>query len=567
MGIASRQVHLTFQPLYNLHTGSAFAVEALSTPTTGSVRDLLDGARLRGRLVHVDVTLAVRAVRSVAGRGDGRALHVNLTASTAASPPAALEPFLHALARSPLSPPDVVLEIGPPFRDTDPETLLAGIADLSSRGFRLAFDGLNTSDLPLNVLAKSDVDTIKLDRRTLGDLGSDAAATALVESLVHFADRTDRRLVATGVENESQIRTVRALGIHLAQGELLSREPPVPGQRTSGARLPYRTAAPPPRVDLRMRDFLRQARTLPADATCEQVRSVLVESDAPGGIVGIDDDGRPQWSIDRSRFLLGLTGPFGHALHVHRPASLLADPPYVLDHTAGVERFFEILARADTDRMADEVVVIDGSGRCRGVLPTAEIVRALAEVRVEYAAALNPLTRLPGSDVVADEVERRIAGGRPFLVGWLDIDSFKAVNDTAGFAAADDLIRDIGGALGDLAAALPGTVVGHVGGDDFLIACDVEEAVDIADRMLRHHWWAGSVPVSVSLATVVCASSSVESYREISRLLAPLKGHAKALTGSCWVNSRPRRSDVEVLHGGDHGAARHAADTRTGPRR
>ncbi|MGH9060601.1 MAG: hypothetical protein ACRDZY_13975, partial [Acidimicrobiales bacterium] len=53
----------------------------------------------------------------------------------------------------------------------------------------------------------------------------------------------------------------------------------------------------------------------------------------------------------------------------------------------------------------------------------------------------------------------------------------------------------------------------------------------------------------VSLATLVCGSGSLASYREASRLLAPLKKRAKAVSGSSWVLSRPGTDRVEVLRG------------------
>jgi hypothetical protein len=98
--------------------------------------------------------------------------------------------------------------------------------------------------------------------------------------------------------------------------------------------------------------------------------------------------------------------------------------------------------------------------------------------------------------------------------------------------------------------------VGHVGGDDFLIACDVDEIVTVAAALLDTPWSADGMPVTVSLATLVCATSSLSSYREASRLLAPLKKQAKAVPGSSWVLGRPNSERVEVLRG----RGRHALD-------
>jgi diguanylate cyclase (GGDEF)-like protein len=178
-----------------------------------------------------------------------------------------------------------------------------------------------------------------------------------------------------------------------------------------------------------------------------------------------------------------------------------------------------------------------------------EVVRGVAEAKVEQAVALNPLTRLPGTGTVTREIDRRLERAEMFVVSWLDVDAFKQVNDTKGFAAGDDLIRAIGRALSDLAGRLPGTRVAHVGGDDFLVVSDVDEVGTLAAEVVDRTWTADDLTVTVSLASLVCAVGSVESYREASRLLAPLKKRAKEVGRSSWVLGRPNSDRVDVLRG------------------
>ena len=136
-----------------------------------------------------------------------------------------------------------------------------------------------------------------------------------------------------------------------------------------------------------------------------------------------------------------------------------------------------------------------------------------------------------------------------FVAAWLDVDRFKAVNDTAGFAAGDDLIRAIGRELSRTQADLPGVRVGHVGGDDFLVVAGVDEISTVAGRVVDRAWSTEGVPVSLSFATLVCAPGSVGSYRDVSRLLAPVKQRAKSVTGASWVLAHAGSDHVEVLHG------------------
>ncbi|TNC23003.1 GGDEF domain-containing protein [Amycolatopsis alkalitolerans] len=552
MRASPNAVRFAFQPLYSLHTGGIVALEALARPGKGSVHELLDRAHREHRLAEVDIALAAEAVRAEAEQETLLPLHLNLTAPTAAAPEAAFDPLLDALAQVRRRPREVILEIGPPFAQVWPEQLLAGLHRLGELGFRLALDGLGRADLPFALLAAAPVDVLKLDRSVLRGLPQDAASVAVVESLLHYTSRTSTRLVATGVETEAQLTAVRTLGVRIAQGNLFA--PAADGVNWSHLLTPA-TPEPDPRVGPgplsapRVREFMRPACTLPDMATCDDVRTALAAADEPTGVIGIDELGRPQWSVDRSRFLVTVTGPYGHALHARRPAARLADTPHVISADAGALELLELVTDADWSRTGDDVVVVDARGRCLGVVLVTEVVRGVAEAKVEAAAALNPLTRLPGSETVARDIDRRIACREPFVTAWLDVDSFKAVNDNAGFAAGDDLIRALGRTLTDLAARLRRMTVSHVGGDDFLITCDVDEIGTVAGALLDTPWSADGMPVTVSLATLVCATSTISSYREASHRLAPLKKRAKAVPGSSWVLGRPDTDRIEILRG------------------
>ncbi|MET1075725.1 MAG: diguanylate cyclase, partial [Umezawaea sp.] len=312
----------------------------------------------------------------------------------------------------------------------------------------------------------------------------------------------------------------------------------------------------------RVTDFLHPATTLPEDATSERVRELLAGQPSLSGVVLVDPDGRPVWSVDRNRFLLAVTGPYGHALHARRDAARLADRPHLIATDTGAVELLEIVAGADRVRTNDDLVVVDADERCLGVVRVADVVRGIAELKVEQAAALNPLTRLPGSDAIAREVDRRIMAGEVFAVGWLDVDGFKRVNDGVGFAAGDELIRAIGRVLSEAAVPWPTAQVGHVGGDDFLVVASLDEIVPMASRVLDTAFEAEGMSVALSLAMLVCAAGSVPSYREVSRLLAPLKSRAKSLQGTSWVLGRPGDDRVDLLRGrpvGEAGSPRPAA--------
>jgi diguanylate cyclase (GGDEF)-like protein len=532
--------------MLSTRTGRLLALEALARPESGTVHDLLRDAARAGRLVEADVDLAAGAIR--AATSAEVPLHVNVLALTITHPDELLRGLLPALKASGRHPADVTIEVTPPFGGLNRGVLLDGLTMLREQGFRLALDGAGDGDLPLSIIADIVPDMVKLDAYLLHGVPGNPAVVALIEALGHLAGRTGIRLAAVGVESEDQLAVLSKLGVPVAQGNFMASAqtgPPtyVAPEITRLDGVPVGPGGP------LVADLVHPAMVMPESVTSEEVRQVFVESPEVTSVVLVDSGKRPRWSLSRNRFLLAVTGPYGHALHASKPAARHADTPRTIRADASSIELLEAVGETEGARAGDDVVVVDPVGRCVGIVRLTEVMRGVAEAKVEQAVALNPLTRLPGTSTVTREIDRRIERGEMFVVNWLDVDAFKQVNDTKGFAAGDDLIRAIGRALSDLAARLPRTRVAHVGGDDFLVVTDVDEVGALATELVDHEWVVEGMVVTVSLASLVCAAGSVESYREASRLLAPLKKRAKEVGRSSWVLGRPRSDRVDVLRG------------------
>ena len=96
--------------------------------------------------------------------------------------------------------------------------------------------------------------------------------------------------------------------------------------------------------------------------------------------------------------------------------------------------------------------------------------------RHRWDLSSHPLTRLPGSPVIEEEVYRRLRIGSMFAFAYIDIDHFKSYNDVYGYEAGDKVIKNLGDLLIGAAQAPRNTepFAGHIGGDDFIFISTVE---------------------------------------------------------------------------------------------
>jgi diguanylate cyclase (GGDEF)-like protein/PAS domain S-box-containing protein len=543
--------------LVNVRLGGIVAVEVLPRWVGGGQPR---GPGVPRDPVEEDLRLVMGAIQAAAECRVRLPLHLAVSARTVVHDDRALMDVRRALWSTGRHEHEVTLEIRPPFGHLDPAQLLDRVDELRGCGFRIALGGVGIGAVSPTLIADLRPDLLKLAPSVLREFPEKRGRLGVLESIRHLAEAAGSTLVVDGIDNQQQFMAVHRLGIRLVQGALLapaSEKPPVSTQVS----VPTRELPGPDRADAGaaagplVTEFLSPATVLPADALADEARQTFAEHPEISGIVLVDEGQRPQKTIDRNRFLLAVTGPYGHALHASKPASRLADKPRIVTTATTAAETLALVTSSDLNRVYDDAVVVDEVGRCLGVVRASDLVRGVTAQKVEEAAALNPLTRLPGSESIASEICRRLDKGDEFTVGWLDVDSFKTLNDHAGLAAGDELIRAIGRSLADAATALESVQVAHVGGDDFLLTCAPADLDALAAALLDPPRRVGETPVNLSLATLAIERGGAASYEEIAQRLAPLKRFAKALRGPNWVMSRPDTEHIEILRGhNDHRA-------------
>jgi diguanylate cyclase (GGDEF)-like protein/PAS domain S-box-containing protein len=151
------------------------------------------------------------------------------------------------------------------------------------------------------------------------------------------------------------------------------------------------------------------------------------------------------------------------------------------------------MRRADGTWTATETAIsnlLDDRG-VQGLLLTTRDVsdRKRLEEQLRHEALHDPLTGLGNRVLFHDRLEHAVAlasrNPRELAVLVLDLDGFKAVNDTLGHAAGDRLLVEVARRL--VGAVRPGDTVARMGGDEFAILIERAEpgmAESVAARVL-----------------------------------------------------------------------------------
>jgi EAL domain-containing protein (putative c-di-GMP-specific phosphodiesterase class I) len=107
------------------------------------------------------------------------------------------------------------------------ESALAGIERLRKLGVDFALDDFGKGYSSLGYLKELPATEIKIDKRFIGTIATDATDREIVKTVVALARALGMRVVAEGIDNAEALRIVTELGCEMAQGFFIGR----PSQR------------------------------------------------------------------------------------------------------------------------------------------------------------------------------------------------------------------------------------------------------------------------------------------------------------------------------------------------
>ena len=140
---------------------------------------------------------------------------------------------------------------------------------------------------------------------------------------------------------------------------------------------------------------------------------------------------------------------------------------------------------------------------------------ATKDERLYYQANYDALTELPNRLHLKDHLARRLAEAQreqqTFAVLFVDLDSFKSINDTLGHAAGDEVLRQT--ALRLKGCVRETDIVARLGGDEFTIILSQIRSAHDPESIAAHVTQSMATPFTLGgTPHALCASVGIAIY-------------------------------------------------------
>jgi len=222
-----------YQPLVDLSDGTLLGAEALvrwDHPEFGRIApaDFIPLAEETGLIIPIGEFVLTEACRQAKnwqqlGPTD-RPTYVSVNVSSRQFRPAGrlLEEVTRLTTEAQLDPSSLLLEITESVLLSDRLAAAADLTALRELGVRVAIDDFGTGYSSLAYLRDFPIDIVKMDRSFVRDLGRGQADQALVRSVLELGNALSMQIVAEGIEDITQLDSLRDLDCGIGQGYYFS---------------------------------------------------------------------------------------------------------------------------------------------------------------------------------------------------------------------------------------------------------------------------------------------------------------------------------------------------------
>ncbi|KAA1193314.1 EAL domain-containing protein [Pseudohalioglobus sediminis] len=221
---------LHYQPQVDTNSGSVVGAEALLRWTHPQLGDIPPGrfvslAEDAGMMNELGDWVLRKACRQVSefNREGVKLGKVAINISAEQFSPAFVDSVRATIDETGIDPGQLELGLTEAVMSSNAPETVSALRSLKESGIYLSVDDFGTGYSPLNYLSQYPLDELKIDRSFLLEAGRSKTGANLVVAIIAMAHSLGLRVLATGVETESQFHFLTAHGASLIQGYLFSK--------------------------------------------------------------------------------------------------------------------------------------------------------------------------------------------------------------------------------------------------------------------------------------------------------------------------------------------------------
>jgi EAL domain-containing protein (putative c-di-GMP-specific phosphodiesterase class I) len=233
--VERKEFELCYQPKVEIASGRVTGVEALLRwrhPRLGLIAadQFISAASEHRLLVPIGewvISSACAQLRHWLDSGiDARSMPVAINITIPELRPEFPATIRNLLNKYDIPPSCLQLEITESLLVRDLERVSSMLQEISDSGVTIAIDDFGTGYSSLSLLKTLPIDILKVDQSFVRDLSEEPGETAIVSAIISMARALALRVVAEGVENETQLALLKSLGCDEYQGYLFSEPLP-----------------------------------------------------------------------------------------------------------------------------------------------------------------------------------------------------------------------------------------------------------------------------------------------------------------------------------------------------
>jgi EAL domain-containing protein (putative c-di-GMP-specific phosphodiesterase class I) len=224
--IFENKLRTVFQPIISLRTGDVFGYEALTRGPKDSKylnpELLFDDAKKYDLLWELEILCRSNAIKTYCSQNKDKHLFINVDPDVLKD-----QHFIKGFTKEILtefnkSPMSVTFEITEKSTIENYKNFKEIIDYYKSQGYKIAIDDVGTGYSGLTTIAETRPHYLKMDMSLIIGVSEDNYKRAIIKAFVEFANTTNTKIIAEGIEEVNDLYTLIEMGVHFAQGYLIN---------------------------------------------------------------------------------------------------------------------------------------------------------------------------------------------------------------------------------------------------------------------------------------------------------------------------------------------------------